>query len=125
MAYHPANPAFFTFDIEYQRAPAQNWRVMKRLLHTTLTAFMLAIAATAAGAECYADYKAKRDNPLKLQYGVIALSDTACGSLEDAAREIAPRIAVDGWILLNVLSIFDASGLAQRQESAGQYYLRY
>ncbi|MFT5742287.1 MAG: hypothetical protein ACI86S_000344, partial [Paracoccaceae bacterium] len=31
----------------------------------------------------------------------------------------------DGWQLLNVLGVFDDSGLDERIESAGQYYLRY
>jgi hypothetical protein len=30
-----------------------------------------------------------------------------------------------GWQLLNVLSVFDESGLEERKDSAGEYYLRY
>lgn len=87
---------------------------------------VLALAVLAGGAEaaCYADYKAKRDNPFALQYGVIELPDAAC-SLEKAPAEIARRIAVDGWILLKVQSLFGDDSLAQRRESAGDYFLRY
>ncbi|HID07788.1 MAG TPA: hypothetical protein EYP10_11655, partial [Armatimonadetes bacterium] len=60
-----------------------------------------------AQAGCYADYKAKQDNPLQLHYGMVELPDTACASLEAAAAQISPRVGVEGWTLLNVLSIFD------------------
>jgi hypothetical protein len=46
-------------------------------------------------------------------------------SVAAAAQEIASRIAVDGWQLLEVMSTFDASGLEGRRESAGEYFLRY
>ncbi len=95
-----------------------------------MTRILISLALTAtlalpAQAGCYADYKAKRDNPLKLHYGVVELPDTACGSILAAADQIAGRIAGDGWTLLNVLGIFDESGLNQRKDSAGAYYLRY
>jgi len=89
-------------------------------------AFALALAsALPAGAACYADYKAKQDDPLRLHYGVIELPDIACGSrsaAEDAAR---PRLARGGWELLNVVGIFGPEGLDERRESAGEYFLRF
>ena len=83
----------------------------------------LAIAAP-AHADCYADYKAKRDNPLRLHYGVAQVPDDACNK-KAAAAVIAPRVARDGWTLLNVVSIFGPEGLAERKQSAGAYFLRY
>ncbi len=80
-------------------------------------------SAAAAEAACYADYKAKRDNPLELHYGVMQVS--SCDRTA-AAAEIAPRLERDGWTLLKVLSVFDESGLNnERKSRAGQYYLRY
>ncbi len=93
--------------------------------HALLSLGLMAALALPAEAGCYADYKAKRDNPLKLHYGVIELPDTACGSKQAAARQIAGRIGRDGWTLLNVLGIFDANGLNQRKDSAGAYFLRF
>lgn len=95
-----------------------------------LCAIALALAATlafagSASAECYADYKAKKDSPLRLHYGVILLDDADCDRPRAADRAISERIAVDGWTLLNVLSIFGPKGLAERTESAGKFYLRY
>ena len=80
-------------------------------------------AAAAQTVDCYADYKAKQDSPLKLHYGVIALNG-AC-TRQAASAEISQRIAREGWTLLNVLSVFDQSGLEQRKISAGKYYLRF
>ena len=81
--------------------------------------------AQPAAADCYADYKAKQDDPLRLHYGVAALSDDACGSPKAAARALAPRLTQAGWTLLTIVSIFGPDGLAQRKDSAGPNYLRY
>lgn len=99
---------------------------MKPLLRLLPLILVLGLAAAApANAACYADYKAKQDNPLKLHYGVIELPDAACGNRRDAATVIEKRIARDGWQLLTVMSIFGRDGLAERKESAGIYFLRY
>jgi len=89
-----------------------------------LALILALMAAAPASASCYADYKAKRDNPLRLHYGVIELPDSAC-SPGAAKNQIAQRISADGWKLLNVLSIFQNDGLKERKASAGQYFLRY
>ena len=78
-----------------------------------------------AAAACYADYKAKQDNPLRLHYGVIELPDAACSSRDAARQAIARRIGAAGWQLLSVEGIFDASGLEQRRATAGDYFLRF
>jgi hypothetical protein len=43
-----------------------------------LLTIALLLAALPAQAECYADYKAKQDNPLRLAYGVAQVSDSSC-----------------------------------------------
>lgn len=88
-----------------------------------LLAFV-AIAASPAAAECYADYKAKKDDPLKLHYGVAQVSDSACDT-SAASSELAPRLADAGWTLLNVMSTFGPEGLDERKASAGDNFLRY
>ena len=93
------------------------------LLKPALIAAFMGFAAPALAADCYADYKAKQDNPLRLHYGVIELS----GDCQKAAakREIQDRIAPHGWTLLNVISVFGPEGLEQRKPDAGSYYLRF
>ena len=83
----------------------------------------LSMSAGAAHAACYADYKAKRDNPLRLHYGVVEI-DGAC-TAANAEAEVGPKLAADGWELLTIVGVFDDAGLDERRESAGDYYLRY
>ncbi|MFN7223234.1 MAG: hypothetical protein ACK4MS_04395 [Paracoccaceae bacterium] len=77
-----------------------------------------------ASAECYADYKAKQDAPLRLHYGVAQVSDSNCTPVA-AKGELTPRLASAGWTLLNVVSTFGPEGLGERQASAGEFFLRY
>ena len=95
---------------------------MKRLFCTAAT--LAVLLASPASADCYADYKAKQDNPLRLHYGVIEIPDSAC-SKGAAASAIAPRLQAAGWTVLNVLSIFGPEGLAERKASAGEFFLRF
>ena len=89
-----------------------------------LLSLALMVAAGAANAACYADYKAKKDGPLRLHYGVAEVGDSAC-STGQAAQVLSPRLAGDGWTLLNVVSVFGPEGLDERRADAGAYFLRY
>ena len=112
----------------YIKARMHSIAGMKNLLISSLTALsLLTIMALAspANAECYADYKAKRDNPLRLHYGVIELPNATCADPALAKAQIADRIGQSGWQLLNVLSIFDETGLGDKKESAGKFFLRF
>lgn len=86
-------------------------------------ALMISHALPAAAAGCFADYKAKQDNPLRLHYGVAQING-ACDAAS-ARAELSARLAAQGWTLLNVLSVFGDEGLAQRKDSAGSNYLRF
>lgn len=85
----------------------------------------LLLSASATHAECFADYKAKRDDPLRLHYGVVELSDQTCRSPGAVETEIRDRLAKNEWTLLNVVGTFDESGLEERRQSAGEHFLRY
>jgi len=98
-------------------------RIGPTLLFGLTLAAGLALTGPAAAA-CFADYKAKQDRPLRLHYGVAQVSDGNC-SRRAAAAELAPRLASDGWTLLNVLATFGPEGLDERKASAGAYFLRY
>lgn len=89
---------------------------------SSLTVLML-LTAGSAQAACYADYKAKQDNPLRLHYGVIEINGDC--TVSTAERQLPERLARDGWQLLNVLGVFDDAGLEERKETAGEYFLRY
>ena len=82
-------------------------------------------AATASQAACYADYKAKQDDPLRLHYGVIEVGVSPCAMSEDVKRVVEERVAAGGWMLLQVQSVFDESGLEAKKADAGEFYLRF
>ncbi|WP_208350702.1 hypothetical protein [Pseudaestuariivita rosea] len=92
-----------------------------RILIPILVAVSLSSAPVHA--ECYADYKAKQDNPLRLHYGVAELRGDC--SKRSAESELTGRLRDVGWQLLNVLSVFDENGLGERKDSAGEFFLRY
>jgi hypothetical protein len=96
---------------------------MKTQILAAAAALALVLGGPASAA-CYADYKAKKDNPLQLHYGVAEVSDANCDR-GAAAGELAPRLASAGWTLLNVLSTFGPEGLEERKASAGENFLRY
>jgi len=97
---------------------------MTRMPLILAASLALALAAPAAHAACYADYKAKRENgALQLHYGVAEIGGACARGA--AADELGPRLAAQGWTLLNVVSVFEAEGLEERKASAGAFYLRF
>lgn len=94
---------------------------MKNAILTFATLALLSSPLHAA--ECFADYKAKQEDPLRLHYGVARLTG-AC-TPGSARTELTARLAKSGWVLLNIVSVFDASGLNERKDSAGRFYLRF
>ncbi len=80
---------------------------------TRLTLSLLVLAATClalpAQADCTVKYKAKQDNPLRLEAGSVTLPDAACASKAEAAAELAPLLAQQGWTLLAIVSILPAN----------------
>lgn len=85
----------------------------------------MTMLAQPAFAECYAEYRAQQSNPVRFHVGVSQIPDSACGNTSAAANYLAPRLAQNGWTLVNVTSTFGPEGLGSRQQNAGQYYLRY
>ncbi len=97
--------------------------VMKHIRITLVAVMLLALSGPAFAADCYADYKAKQDNPLRLHYGVAEISGQCTKSA--ARAQLAQRLGAQGWTLLNVVSVFGPEGLAQRKDSAGSNFLRF
>lgn len=101
-------------------------RIVGDMKHTRLilyAALISALAGPALASDCYADYKAKQDNPLRLHYGVAEISGPCTAA--SAQRQLAQRLGARGWTLLNVVSVFGPEGLAQRRNSAGSNFLRF
>ena len=77
-------------------------RSMTRMI-LALTAVLLASAAARAEAACYAEYKAKRDNPLELHYDVERVDDPC--TIASARTQLEARLTARGMTLLKVLSV--------------------
>ena len=85
----------------------------------------LAIFLTqSAQAACYADYKAKQENPLKLHYGIMKFDSVEC-TASIVQKKVALRLLPHGWTLLNLLTVSRKLPTAQRKENAGENFLRY
>ena len=67
------------------------------MLRLAFTIAVLTAQALPAHAECYADYKAKQDDPLRLHYGVAQVSACDVGGAE---AELADRLAAAGWVAM-------------------------
>jgi len=93
---------------------------MKTLLSSI---FALGLSAGVAQAACYADYKAKQDDPLRLHYGVVTVQGDC--SVANAQSQLRGRLSGAGWELLTVLSVFDDAQLDDKKDSAGEYFLRF
>ncbi|MDU8911401.1 hypothetical protein [Aestuariicoccus sp. MJ-SS9] len=89
--------------------------------HLLLPLVLLALPATAQAA-CFAGYKAKQDNPLRLHYGVMQID--ACDP-QEAEREVSERLQGSGWTLLNVVQVSAEAPTDQQKANAGDYFLRY
>lgn len=98
-------------------------QVMKHTLISLCTAASLLLATPIFANDCYADYKAKQDNPLRLHYGVAQINGPC--TTQAAQSELNTRLAAQGWTLLSIVSTFAADGLTERKLSAGPYYLRF
>lgn len=96
---------------------------MKKAARILAFSALFSLVGLAASAACYADYKAKQDNPLRLHYGVIEVQGQCRPG--PARREVAQKLKASGWTLLNVMAVFGPEGLAERRANAGQFYLRF
>lgn len=75
--------------------------MMKTLMPLALAA--VTVAGTPAGAGCVAEYKAKRDDPLKLFYATAEI-EAPCTEAS-ARRQLDQRLMPQGLTLLKVLSV--------------------
>lgn len=96
---------------------------MKQMFFLIATAIALSLPS-GAWADCYVAYKAKRDNPLRLHYGVLSLSGS-CGSASSTKSATQARLNAAGWTLLNVISASQNTPSQTMKANAGEHFLRY
>lgn len=98
---------------------------MRHFVITLVSMSLLAFSASNASAACYADYKAKKEDPLRLHYGVVEINAQPCQMSGAVSLAVAQRVAAGGWELLQVQSVFDETGLEAKKRDAGEFYLRF
>ena len=98
---------------------------MKQIFFSFCIALLVGLGGPAMAADCYADYKAKQDNPLRLHYGVVEVNVQPCQMSGAVSDKVSQRVAAGGWMLLQVESVFDETGLEAKKRDAGEFYLRY
>lgn len=76
-------------------------------------------------ADCYVDYKAKKNEPLRLHYGIARIDTSVCKDRDAAVLDLRARLQTNGWILLKLMDFFEQEGLEERKENAGAYFLKY
>lgn len=84
----------------------------------------LASLAAPAEAACYAQYRATRQNPVQLAYGVAAIPGNTC-SAQAAAQYLQDRLSRSGWTLQNVLSTMTSNSAPANAGYTGGHYLAY
>jgi hypothetical protein len=99
------------------------FNAMKQTRTPLILALTIALSTPAFAADCYADYKAKQDNPLRLHYGVAQVTGQC--SKASAQAQLSQRLSAQNWKLLNIVSVFGPEGLAKRKDSAGSNFLRF
>ena len=84
-----------------------------------------ALIGQAAQADCYAGYKAKQDDPLRLHYGVMTVEAMPCVSSPEIDADVSRRLEDAGWILLQIESVFEGAALETKKADAGEFFLRF
>ena len=95
---------------------------MKKILLVFLISIFL---PNIAFSNCYADYKAKKNNPLRLHYGISKINTDLCENRNAITLDLESRLQSSGWILLKLLDVFGNEGIDERKDSAGIYFLKY
>ncbi|MCA0993889.1 hypothetical protein [Alloyangia pacifica] len=88
-------------------------------------ALLASCVASAAQADCYAEYKAKQDDPLRLQYGIALLPTPECPTKNTAAAQLEIRLDRNGWTLLSIVGLSEQEPSDKKKKNAGDFYLRY
>ncbi|WP_323769541.1 hypothetical protein [Antarctobacter sp.] len=76
---------------------------------------------SAAAADCYVHYKAKRNKPYGLHYGIVHVSGSCPSSPQ---RTVQSRISSGGWSILNIVKVTTARPNSSEIASAGSHYYR-
>ena len=86
-------------------ADGRRFNAMKHRITYLIAATALSVFASAATADCTATYKAKKDNPLRLEHGSLSVPGPC--TKDAVTSKVEAALAAKGWTLLKVLSVSD------------------
>lgn len=84
-------------------AQARRFKSMKHTFKYLALAAALSIFAGTAATACTVVYKAKQDNPLRLEHGTTKVAGPC--SAAAVTPKVAAQLAARGWTLLKVVSV--------------------
>lgn len=91
-----------------------------------MTIALWALMAAAGQAECFVGYKAKQDDPLRLHYGIMHVTDAPlCADAALLEGHIANRLGDAGWTLLHIVEVQQTPPTDEQREVAGDYFQRF
>lgn len=93
-----------------------------RTLILTLATFT-ALAAPAHAA-CYAEYRAQRQNPVQLAFGVAEIRGGYCDA-STAATYLRNALGRSGWTLSNIVSTVNRNSAPGNSGYTNGHYLRF
>jgi hypothetical protein len=95
-----------------------------RLKLPILTLAAMVMLAVPAHAACFAEYRASRQNPVQLAYGVAQIPGGNC-SAQAAAQYLQSRLSRSGWTLQNIVSTVSRNSAPANSGYTGGHYLSY
>ena len=121
IAYQRTNHALLLIFVREDRRVA----LMKHVASILAASGAWLALTGAAQAACFADYKARRDQPYGRHYGVVEVEISPCAMSAEVEDTVRQRVAAGGWTVLQVQSVFEDDGLAGRKKDAGEFFLRF
>ncbi|GAB1377963.1 hypothetical protein [Pararhodobacter sp.] len=89
-----------------------------------LSLALLVTLALPAQAACFAEYRASRQNPVQLAYGVAQIPGNSC-SAQAASQYLQSRLSSSGWTLQNIVSTVTSNSAPANSGYTGGHYLSY
>lgn len=93
-----------------------------RILLVTLAT--VAALAAPAHAACYAEYRAQRQSPVQLAFGVAEIRGGACNA-QAAANYLRNTLGRSGWTLSNIVSTVNSNSAPGNSGYTNGHYLRF
>ena len=99
---------------------------MNKILNGHLLAFIIVLFSNSlvlADDKCFYEYKAKKDDPLRLHVGILETNQTC--DLNTELGKLQSRLETGGWRLIQVVKSFDKRPSDEQLQKYGQFIFKY